>query len=54
MAKKKKAPPKTMEELMKQLEEENAEQDQKEITKEEFDEALKKLLNTPKPKKPDN
>lgn len=52
MAKKKKAPPKTMEELMKQLEEENA--DDKEITKEEFDEALKKLLNTPKPKKPNN
>lgn len=51
MAKKKKALPKTMEELMKQLEEND---DKKEITKEEFDEALKKLLNTPKPKKPGN
>lgn len=49
MAKKKKALPKSMEELTKQLEKELKD---KNIDKEEFDNALKKILK--KPKKPNS
>lgn len=50
MAKKKKTPTKSMEELTKKLEKELG--DKKDIDKEEFDNVLKKILK--KPKKPNS
>jgi hypothetical protein len=51
MAKKKLVPKKSVEEIVKSLEEKYGDI---EMTKEEFDKALKKMLSTPKPKKPNH